>query len=207
MLIKRFSDVSGEEELKRYSKEGGKRYTPIMNILMGGRLRKSAGEPNWYSRIGEFIVNTIKPLPPNLRFLLDNDNPTQFPSDEHKRNLDLGNIAIFFLTSNLNSKSLLRMWGEPLYHDNFGEGFDGDYDEETDTTAEPEITFNFASYFVEVDGVKFHIGYDNRGTVFEVNPETLDRECSKRRIGNGEMLFECLKSIIEQYQKTKAPEL
>lgn len=60
------------------------------------------------------------------------------------------------------------MFGEPIYHDNFGEGFDGEWNEDLEDYDEPEIKSSFASYFVTLNNINFHIGYDHRGTTFEV---------------------------------------
>lgn len=65
-----------------------------------------------------------------------------------------------------------ELFGEPIYHDEFGGGFEGDYNEDTDSYDDPEIKESFASYFVTIEGVDFHIGYDHRGLAIEVKPNT-----------------------------------
>jgi hypothetical protein len=65
-----------------------------------------------------------------------------------------------------------------LYHDQFGEGFD---------TEVEEITASYASYFVEVLGIKMHIGYDHRGTQIETE------YCMPVK------LFTVLKKLADQY--------
>lgn len=50
------------------------------------------------------------------------------------------------------------MFGSPICHSEFGEGF------------RPKRKYEYCSHFVEVGGEKLHIGYDDRGTSIEVNP-------------------------------------
>ena len=143
-------------------------YTPSMNILMNNRSK------DWYSEIGKHICETMDiSRVPELSSLVDRVKT-------HKKNIltriidwsgqgekTMANVTIFFITSALNAESLRNMFGEPLYHDEFGEGFEGEYDEETDEYGEPEIKESYASYFVEVGGERLHIGYDHRGTGIE----------------------------------------
>jgi hypothetical protein len=85
---------------------------------------------------------------------------------------------------------LQKIFGDPLFHDEFGEGFEGEYDEETDEYTDPENKHGFASYFVNIDGVKFHIGYDHRGTTMEVEEGTTP-----------EKLVDCIKTLINKYKE------
>ena len=68
-------------------------------------------------------------------------------------------IAIFFLTSFLNEKSLKEMFGKPIKHSHFGEGF------------EPERKYTYTSHMVKLNDFLFHIGHDHRGTSIEVQIE------------------------------------
>jgi hypothetical protein len=99
-------------------------------------------------------------------------------------------IGIFLFTSVFDDDVLQKLFGDPLFHDEFGEGFEGEYDEETDEYTEPENKYGFASYFVEIDGVKFHIGYDHRGTTMEVEEGTTP-----------EKLVDCIKKLIDKYHE------
>ena len=85
---------------------------------------------------------------------------------------------------------LQKLFGDPLFHNEFGEGFEGEYDEETDEYTDPENKHDFASYFVSIDGVKFHIGYDHRGTTIEVEDNT-----------NPKKLVDCIKTMIDKYKE------
>ncbi len=93
------------------------------------------------------------------------------PLSEHQRyihkNDDMTGIGITVMCEVFNSETLSKLFGEPLYHDEFGEGFEGDYDEELEDYLEPENKSSYASYFVKVNDIVLHIGYDHRGTCFE----------------------------------------
>jgi len=52
-------------------------------------------------------------------------------------------IAILFTTSILDEFSLKKMFGDPIFHNEFGEGFDGEWNEELEDYNEPE---NFSLY-------------------------------------------------------------
>lgn len=146
-------------------------YTPSMNILMNNRSK------DWYSEIGKHICETMDiSQVPELSFLADRVKPqkniigkikdfTNFTGGKDKQLM--ASVSMRFITAALNAEALRKMFGEPLYHDEFGEGFEGEYDEETDEYGEPEIKESYASYFVEVGGERLHIGYDHRGTNIE----------------------------------------
>jgi len=138
-----------EQKLKDYTK-GKTHYTPIMNIMMNNRSE------NWYAELGKYITETLDiEKIPYLSFLVDKIKERKglitkikdFISPESRT---YTSVAINFLTGVLDEKALENMFGKPIFHDEFGEGFDGEYDEETDEYAEPEIKESYASYFVNV---------------------------------------------------------
>ena len=88
------------------------------------------------------------------------------------------------------------MFGEPLLHDEFGEGFEGEYDEETDERGEPDIKESYASYFVNVGGVELHIGYDHRGTGIEIETDG-EWDISDNK---AKKCFDCLKKLVDLYK-------
>ena len=197
MQIKKFGELSAQEELDKYM-AGKVNYTPLMNVFYGG-MRKSTKDKSVLSQFGDYIIKTVKPPPQNVRFMMDNEYPGG------NKGQDFGSVGIFFICSDLSPKALWRMWGEPLFHDEFGEGFDENPDEEDEENEEErEITDNsykgwsHGSYFMEIEGVKFHVGFDHRGTKMEVDPVTLNTECAKRRIPKEDMLLVCLKSVVDQ---------
>jgi len=93
------------------------------------------------------------------------------------------------------------MFGKPLLHNEFGEGFDGVYDEETDQTGEPDIKESYASYFVNVGGTEFHIGYDHRGTGIEIEMSDKYQWSNKGSSDkDSERCFESLKKLVDLYK-------
>ena len=108
-------------------------------------------------------------------------------------------IAIHFLTGSLDEQALKKMFGDPLYHSEFGEGFDGEYDDETDEYSEPEIKEFYATYFVEIDGVTLHIGYDHRGTGIEIESNyNMDGHITKTE---AEKCLKTLKKLVDIFKE------
>ena len=93
---------------------------------------------NWYAELGKYITETLDiEKIPYLDYFVDKLKERKglitkikdFISPESR---NYTSIAIHFLTGVLDEKALENMFGKPLLHDEFGEGFDGEYDEETD---------------------------------------------------------------------------
>jgi hypothetical protein len=190
-----------EQKLKDYT--GGKiHYTPIANIIMNNRSK------NWYAELGKYITENLdietipelswlaprlkekKNLVTKIKDFLNDDNQLYF------------SVASFFLTSALSAKktgALKKMFGEPILHDEFGEGFEGEYDEETDEYGQPDIKESFASYFVDVEGTNFHIGYDHRGTIIEVETSEFDID-NVSSDDDAKKCFESLKKLVDLYK-------
>ena len=189
-----------EQKLKDYT-GGKKNYTPIMNIIMNNRSE------NWYAELGKYITEELDiEKIPYLGFYADKLKERKsvitkikdFISPESRT---YTSVAIHFLTGVLDEKALENMFGKPIFHDEFGEGFDGEYDEETDEELEPEIKESYASYFVNVDGTNFHIGYDHRGTNIEIEIPSkfnYDRNISDE---TAKKCFESLKKIVDLYKE------
>jgi len=189
-----------ENKLKDYT--GGKtHYTPIMNIIMNNRSE------DWYAELGKYINETlnIEKIPYLSYFseklkkeksLITKIKDFVSPNDQ-----TYTSIAISFLTGGLDEKALENMFGKPLLHDEFGEGFDGEWNEEKDDYDEPEIKEFYASYFVNVDGTNFHIGYDHRGTGIEIeipNKFNYDGNFSDE---DAKKCFESLKKLVDLYKE------
>jgi hypothetical protein len=190
-----------EQKLKDYT--GGKiHYTPIANIIMNNRSK------NWYAELGKYITENLdietipelswlaprlkekKNLVTKIKDFLNDDNQLYF------------SVASFFLTSALSAKktgALKKMFGEPILHDEFGEGFEGEYDQETDEYGQPDIKESFASYFVDVEGTNFHIGYDHRGTIIEVETSEFDTD-NVSSDDDAKKCFESLKKLVDLYK-------
>ena len=194
-----------EQKLKNYTK-GKTHYTPVMNIMMNNRSE------NWYAELGKYITEELDiEKIPYLSFLVDKLKERKglitkikdFISPESRT---YSSIAINFLTGVLDEKALENMFGKPIFHDEFGEGFEGEYDEETDEELEPEIKEAYASYFVNVDGTNFHIGYDHRGTNIEIEVPTkflqriFGRNDDEFSDEEAKKCFESLKKLVNLYK-------
>jgi hypothetical protein len=159
-----------------------------MNIMMNNRSK------DWYAELGKYINETIdiskvpelvyyaqerpKNIVTKIKDFLSNDSRFYF------------GISSMFITSVLDENNLRKMFGEPLFHSEFGEGFDGEWNEEECEYGEPEIKEDYASYFVNVGGTEFHIGYDHRGTKVEIG---LDKEFDRKP--SDEQAQKCLNSL------------
>ena len=180
-------------------------YTRASNILMNHRGK------DWYTEIGNYICQTMDISSiPQLASLADrvNDNSIaarlkDFWCGQMERTLS--SVGIFFMTAVLDADALRKMFGEPIYHDEFGEGFDGEYDEETDEYGEPDIKQLHASYFLKMGGERLHIGYDHRGTDIDFAVEkgsVLDGYwTSNSQIPDklAERCFETIKKLVDIY--------
>ena len=186
-------------KLQDYTK-GKTHYTPIMNIMMNNRSE------NWYAELGKYITETLDiEKIPYLDYFVDKLKERKglitkikdFISPESR---NYTSIAIHFLTGVLDEKALENMFGKPLLHDEFGEGFDGEYDEETDEQLEPEIKESYASYFVNVGGTEFHIGYDHRGTGIEIQKPLKFKWGGEISDKVAEKCFESMKKLVDLYK-------
>ena len=187
-----------QNKLQDYTK-GKTHYTPIMNIMMNNRSE------NWYAELGKYITEELDiEKIPYLSFFADNLKErkgliTKIKDFISPENRTYTSIAIHFLTGVLDEKALEKMFGKPLLHDEFGEGFDGEYDEETDEYDEPEIKESYASYFVNVEGTNFHIGYDHRGTGIEIEiPSKFNYGVFSDK--DSEKCFESVKKLVDLYK-------
>jgi len=112
------------------------------------------GDVNLYEEIGEYLVRKGEELGKDIPYPMPLGNG--IPGNRaHVFN------AIMFFTGLLNEDTLQRMFGEPIDHDEFGEGFT-EYDEDDNPINERDYTYS--SYIIEINGNLYHIGYDHRGT-------------------------------------------
>jgi hypothetical protein len=190
-----------KNKLKDYT-EGKIDFTPIMNIMINNHSK------NWYVELGKYITDTLDIekiseldfLSKKLFWQEKKKIMTKIKDYFNSTDRVYSSIATFFLTSTLDEVSLRKMFGEPILHNEFGEGFDGEYDEETDDYGDPDIKESYASYFVNIGGLDFHIGYDHRGTGIEINiPVDANHDVTD---SDAEKCFEALKGLIDLY-KTK----
>lgn len=145
-----------QEELENYT-NGKINYDP--NILL------------WiYDDIGEAIIDTFDgKLPPKMKYYLRRFDGYKdgyyIPEDDDDRS----SIAIWYLCSMIDLDALEKMFGKPLFHNEYGEGFGDIYDREKGTYTSSPIEFDCASYFIELKGIKISITIDHRGTM--IHPE------------------------------------
>lgn len=136
--------------------------------------------PSIYDELGSYIEEKL-------------DMESHFGADYRKF---IGNIAVYFLTSQLDPDSLKKMFGEPILHNEFGEGFYG-------KNGKYLKKWQYASYFVKVGNLNLHIGYDHRGTNIEVESSASTPHGSPRRMSfSDDFIGECLnslKTIVDLY--------
>lgn len=146
-----------EKIFNEYISDGFK-FTPTLNILLNDRSE------DWYVLIGDYFIKNV-----GYEFL-KND---LYSIDENNK-IDSNNrfIGILFITSYLNEQSLKKMFGNPIKHSEFGEGFDR------------KRKYEYCSYIIQIDDKYFHIGFDHRGTSIECENNLTAKE-----------LFEYIKKI------------
>jgi hypothetical protein len=191
-----------KQKLEDYT-AGKIHFTPIIFMMMNNRSK------DWYAELGKYITNTLdiekiteleflskklkekKKIVTKIKDFMSDDNNLYF------------SVANHFLTSVLNEVTLRKMFGEPILHNEFGEGFDGEWNEELDDYDDPEIKESYASYFVNIGGTNFHIGYDHRGTGIEIElPSSYKWSDKGTSDSDAEKCFDALKGLIDLY-KTK----
>ncbi len=151
--------VNQKKKLEQYVK-GELIFTPQMNITMTDRTRK------WFYEIGKYFVDLHdSKLPGELSWWNDKVSSGDVQAIE---------AVGMFVLANIDRDLMETMWGKPLKHRQFGEGASG-------------RAKGFSSYFLEIDGKAFHIGYDHRGTTIEVVVGTTASE-----------FFECIKMVMDE---------
>lgn len=156
------------KDLEKYV-NGEVKYSHPINVLMDFNRPVDA-----YSELGEYLMSKFNDrLPMELSFYEQYFKTGQNPIAVIGRDMDqiYSSISITFLSSLICKEFLTITYGEPIYHnefgEEFGEGFGGEWNEDIDDYDEPTIKFDHVSYFIEVEGVKMHIGCDHRGTRIE----------------------------------------
>ena len=149
--------------------------TPIMNILINDR------QNNWYCELGKYYYEkNNNQLDGNLSYFNDKMNFSFFDRLK-KKDVKMYEMIASFITTDIDRKLLCKMFGDPIFHDEFGEGF-----------REKEIKHQFASHFIRINKKMFHIGYDHRGTIIECESSI-----------SAEELFKDLKLLMNAMIKTK----
>lgn len=135
--------------------DGKIHYQPLMNIFLNDSSN------NWYGLLGKYLIKKLRDSGKEIpKYLEPRRNILKMIAERDK---EYSSAGMMFVTALLNKDALYKMFGAALYHDEFGEGFQ-------DTKIERiNAKRNFASYFMEIDDVKFHIGFDHRGTSIEMD--------------------------------------
>ncbi len=127
--------VNGELEL-----------TPILNILMNDQ------SCDWYALIGKYFLEEYGEENLKHQRLFDKIHN----GSKKEKETSYYMLGTFFVCSYLDQRALKEMFGSPICHDKFGEGF------------QPRRTYTYCSYFIDINGHTVHIGFDERGTSIEV---------------------------------------
>lgn len=168
-------EFSDEEKMKRMLSDED-HYTNLLNILMNDLKGK------WYEKIGKYLVGKFgKRLPNDYHWVkCEKDDDFRF-------------VGIAFMTGSLgnlslNAETMQKLWGNPIFHDNFGEGGLEDFEEDSS---------GYASYFKTINGLNFHIGYDHRGTGVEVMSIS-NFSPATRKYPAAEDVFNAIKLLVDE---------
>lgn len=144
--------------------------THSMNVLMNVK------NADYFVHIGEYFLNACEKTNKSTDEIEFSRNIGRKKAGKKRDNFR--SVAIYFITSFLNRESLEKMFGPPVYHNEFGEGFD----------EEDNINYNCLSYFIEINNDYYHITNDHRGTSVEVPRE-----------GDPEKIVNDIKELIDLY--------
>jgi len=136
---------------------------------------------SFYDTIGEYLYKNLKEKE------ISDQQVKFYMMMASEKNYDKGQLTIMFESEFLNESSLQKMFGEPIRHSHFGEGFE-DYDSETESYSGRD--YEFASYMVTINDKIHHIGYDHRGTSIETTVTDVDE------------LEEFYKKLVDLYVKS-----
>jgi len=114
-------------------------------------INQLAHNMDMFSELGEYLRNVAPddwdPMGVRMMELGDNLAGNRF-------------LGMAFFTTFLNGDILEKVFGSPINHSEFGEGFETNRD------------YWFSSYIIEINGHLYHVGYDHRGTAFEPDVTT-----------------------------------
>lgn len=154
------------KDLKDYIENNN--YINEFNILINDRSRK------WYGELGQEIINIYGEdrLPEELSYHFEMLKE-EYKGELRSRDSALSGIGISYVTSYLGEGKLESLFGEPIKHNEFGEGFH-EYDENDEPIN--SVDEGHRSFFPIINGIKTHIGYDHRGTRIEVPKGTTTQQ-------------------------------
>jgi hypothetical protein len=163
-------------------------YDSVLNIMMSWAALIDSGH-NWYEDLSDYIFQSLNlgsAKIPKLQYAIDSY------IDRRGSTLD-----IHFISDILDSDVLKKMFGRPYLHNEFGEGFYGDYDPEKGEYGDPKIKEMHASYFINIGGNNLHIGYDHRGTMIEMEVQRGQKYSNEL----AESCFESMKDLVDLYKQ------
>lgn len=152
--------------------------TKLFNDYVSGKIKMIhhmnllINSDNGYNQIGKYFYEKYQASG------LKNDSVDfiiGIKSNELKHN-DFDTLGIYFITSFLDEKTLVKLFARGIKHSEFGEGF------------HPKRKYEFISYMKNVNGVLLHIGVDDRGTKLEAEAGTTFEE-----------LIDAIKVLIDNY--------
>lgn len=129
---------------------------------------------DWYDKLGEYHEGS---KPRKFSYL------KAFQGGKSARDRFIG---ILFITSTL-CENLEKMLGKPFYHNFFGEGMEQQEDNYGNLVPS---RYQYASYMLSINGHKYHIGYDHRGSSIEVDPKVANLE-----------IFNDIKELVDLYKE------
>jgi hypothetical protein len=151
--------LNHKEELRQYVEvmDDWDIFNSVGNLFINCRRQQ------WHAQLGKFIYDTYgADIPQDFKKLheLISMQLIDKKVDEYgdKLSTNLSTLAICYIGAYLNTEILSPIFGEPLLHSEFGEGFDEDSHQGE----------QHASYFLDICGIKVHIGYDHRGARVDV---------------------------------------
>lgn len=169
-------------------------YTSLMNIVLNNRSK------DWYEELGKYIVSQMDiSKVPQLEFFADKIQTGAVKKVKDFagfRDRTMSSIGIFFLTSVLDMATLTKIIGDPLLHNEFGEGFD----QGERYYSKPRIRADYASWFLTINGIDLHIGCDHRGTSIEIGVP-FNNETGEVSDVDAKKVFEVLKGLVDLYKK------
>jgi hypothetical protein len=140
-------------------------FATTLNILMNDRSCQ------WYSLIGKYFNETMSDD------FFKKQGFNLFDKDGKLKESDERFLGTLFICEYLNEITLKKMFGNPIKHSEFGEGFDR------------KRKYDYCSYIIQIDDKYFHIGFDHRGTSIECENNLTAKE-----------LFEYIKKIIDYFK-------
>lgn len=162
-----------------------------------GDLFNWCDRQRWHAQLGKFIYDTYgENMPQEFKKLQEIISKEIHDKSITSKGADkLDTLTICYLANYLNTPVLEPVFGKPLFHNRFGEGWFTEEDGSLTIRCKgghPEK--NHASYFLEICGIKVHIGYDHRGTQVDIG-QYKDKKCE------AEIAFYLMLELIKAVHK------